>query len=265
MHTSIFADAHSHLDQFEASEIPGVLQRAKEVGVNTVVVAGVTLQSSIDAIALAEQNENIFAGIGIQPSDVTRRIDQGLYDQLKTVAQSSNKVVCISEVGLDFSPGMPDIDLQTQAFRAQIALARELGLPVIFHSRERPGHQEDHFETLRVLDEEKVQEVGGTFHYFMWDAAIAEKCFEMNLLVSLSKTLLRLPHLQQVVKDLPLDKLVLETDSYPQTFKKNRTRWTEPRDIPSVAAKIAELKQLTLEHVANVTTSNLLTLLHLAR
>ncbi|MEE2700887.1 MAG: TatD family hydrolase [Chloroflexota bacterium] len=265
MNTSIFADAHSHLDQFEASEIPGILRRAEEVGVNTIVVAGVTVQSSIDAIALAEQNHNIFAGIGIQPSDVTRQIDEGLYRELTTLAQSSRKVVCVSEIGLDFTPGMPDIGLQTQAFRAQIALALDLGLPVIFHSRERPGHQEDHLETLRVLDEEKVKEVGGAFHYFMWDPTIANKCFEMNLLVSLSKTLLRLPHLQQIVKDLPLNKLVLETDSYPQTFKKNRSRWTEPKDIPSIAAKVAELKQLTVEDVANVTTSNLLELLHLSR
>ena len=261
--TITLADAHTHLDQYDPSEISAILQRAGEAGVATILVAGVTEASSARAIELAEHFDGLLAGVGIQPSDVKAPIDDAAYLRLKTLAQSSSKVVCVSEVGLDFAEGMPDIELQRQALRQQVRLARELGLPVVFHSRERRGRLTDHYETLQVLREEKVEEIGGAFHYFMWDEEVAEACFALGLMVSLSKTLLRLPSLQEVVRDLPLDKIVLETDSYPQTFKKNRARWTEPKDVRLVADKVAELKGLTLEEVAEATSSNLLKMLRI--
>ncbi|MBI2172318.1 MAG: TatD family hydrolase [Chloroflexi bacterium] len=255
------ADAHTHLEQFAAQEIPGILQRAQQVGVACIIVAGVTEESSQRVIALAEEHQGVYAGVGIQPSDVKGPLDARACQRLKALAHSNPKVVCISEVGLDFAPGMPSLEWQRQALRQQVRLARELGLPVIFHSRERPGHIADHYETLKVLAEEKVEEVGGAFHYFQWSQEIAQACFDLGLYVSIAKPLLRLPALQAVVKDLPLERLVLETDSYPQPFKRNRLRWTEPKDVLAVAEKIAELKGILLEAVARATTGNLLRLL----
>lgn len=257
----ILADAHTHLEQFTPQEIPAILQRAQQAGVACIIVAGVTEESSQRAINLAEEYEGVYAGVGIQPSDVKGPLDAAACLRLKALARTSPRVVCISEVGMDFAPGMPSLEWQQQALRQQVRLARELGLPVIFHSRERSGRLDDHYQVLKVLAEEKVEEVGGAFHYFQWSQEIAQTCFDLGLYVSIAKPLLHLPPLQAVVKNLPLERLVLETDSYPQPFKRNRPRWTEPKDVRAVAEKIAELKGVPLETVAVATTGNLLHLL----
>jgi TatD DNase family protein len=166
-------------------------------------------------------------------------------------------VVAVSEVGLDFGPGSPDPSLQYQAFREQVRLARELGLPIIFHSREAPGRPELHREALRVLRQERGWEVGGAMHYFQADAATARECLDLGFLISLAKPLLRLPHIQEVVKQLPLESIVLETDSYPQPFKSRRENWTEPRDVALVAQKVADLKGIEVAEAAQATSENL--------
>ena len=255
------ADTHTHLDQFDPSEIPGILGGAADAGVDLIVAAGVTEESSRKCIDLANTHESVFAGIGIHPMDIKGPMDSSGYNKFKSMALANTKVVCISEVGLDFSPRMPDLSLQIQVLRKQIRLARELALPVIFHSREHPGRMIDHQKTLAVLREEKIQEVGGAMHYFQWDESVAQVCLDLGLLVSIGKPLLRMPELQETIKSIPLDHIVLETDSYPQYFKRNRSRWTEPKDVREVAMKLAELKGLSLDTVAKTTTENLVNLL----
>ena len=98
-------------------------------------------------------------------------------------------------------------------------------------------------------------------HYFQWDESVAQVCLDLGLLVSIGKPLLRMPELQETIKSIPLDHIVLETDSYPQYFKRNRSRWTEPKDVREIAMKLAELKGLSLDTVAKTTTGNLVNLL----
>ena len=226
-----------------------------------IVAAGVSEESTAKCIDLAGQYTEVYAGVGFHPDQVQCEMDEEAYKRMRSLALSSPKVVCISEVGLDFLEGMPDIDTQQQVFRQAIRLARELGLPVIFHSRELPGRPNDHLETLRVLSEERVWEVGGAMHYFQSGEEVAKRCLDMGLTLSVGKPLLRLPELQEVIKNVPMGNLVLETDSYPQPFKRNRARWTEPKDVRMVAEKVAELKGVSVSEVAEVTTSNLLGLL----
>ncbi len=257
----LLADAHTHLDQFPDSELPGVLERARQAGVGVIIVAGVHEESSRRAVALAEASEGVYAGVGIHPEEVKSPMNDDGYRRMKALAQSSPKVVCISEVGLDFAQGMPPIAAQEQVLRREVRLARELGLPVIFHSRESPGRLEDHRAILRLLREERVGEVGGAWHYFQWSADLAQECFDMGLCVSIAKPFLRLPELQGVVRDLPLERMVLETDTYPQTFKRNRARWNEPKDVREIAEAIAQVKGVSLEAVT-ATTGNLLRMLN---
>ncbi|MFH1560512.1 MAG: TatD family hydrolase [Chloroflexota bacterium] len=261
MRAIILADSHTHLDQFSPEEIPRILESAKEVGVAMMIAAGVSEESSARCIDLAEQYPEVYAGVGFHPDQIKCEMDDDAYKRMRSLALSSSKVVCISEVGLDFLEGMPDIDTQQQVFRQAIRLAKELDLPVIFHSRELPGRPSDHFETLRVLSEERVWEVGGVMHYFQSGEEVAKRCLDMRLTLSVGKPLLRLLDLQEVIKSVPLESLVLETDSYPQPFKRNRARWTEPKDVRLVAEKVAELKGVSVSEVAEVTTSNLLGLL----
>jgi TatD DNase family protein len=255
---SALVDCHTHLDQYPPGELDEVLARAQEAGVHAIVVAGTTVASSARCLALAEGHAALFAGVGIHPMEVQGPFDEEAYARLRDMARSSPRVVAVSEVGLDFSPGTPDMALQYPAFRQQVRLARELGLPIIFHSREIPGDPEAHREALRVLREERGWEVGGIMHYFQATWEIAQEALDLGFLISLGKPLLRLSHLQEVAVRLPLEGVVLETDAAPQPFKAKRSNWTEPKDTRLVAERLALLRGVSLEAVARTTTANLL-------
>ena len=193
----------------------------------------------------------IFAGVGVHPMDITGPLSDSDISRLRELASQSG-VVCISEIGLDWMDGRPDRTVQEQAFRAQLRLAVELSLPVIFHNRDAG------LEPLRIIEEEINGAVPAVAHYFQGPRDYALACLDQGVYLSLAKPLLRLPELQEIIaRDAPLDRIVLETDSYPQPFKKNRDKWTEPRDLPLVASKIAELKKIPPEKVAATTTATL--------
>ena len=253
----ILGDSHTHLDEYLTAEIPEIVERAEGVHVGLMVCAGTSIASSSACIELSRGYDMLFAGVGIHPMQVEGPVDEGVYRTLRDLSVNNPKVVCISEIGLDYLPQSPDRGLQCQAFREQIRLARELRLPIIFHSRE------SHPEVLRTLREEKGYEAGGVMHYFQADEATAREAMDCGFFISLARPLLRLPELQEVAKTLPLASIVLETDAAPQPFKKYRRNWTEPRHVLDVAEKLAELKGITLEEVAQVTTGNLTRLLKL--
>ncbi len=255
----LLGDCHTHLDHYAPSEMPEILDRAREAGVAFAVCAGTTSQSTQDCINLAEQFEPLYAGVGIHPMEAHEQVTGEVYAELERMAKSSSKVVCISEVGLDFLPTSPDHDTQYQVFREHIRLARSLKLPIIFHSRE------SHAEVFRVLREENAGEVGGAMHYFQADEATAREAIDCGFYISLARPLTRLPELQEVAKVIPLENIVLETDAAPQPFKKYRTNWTEPRHVQSVAETLAEIKGIPVEEVARVTTGNLARLLRIER
>ena len=233
------------------------MQRATEAGVGIIICAGTTLDSTRACIQMSQRYDAIYAGVGIHPMGARQEIDDRSYGELEAMAKNSPKVVCVSEIGLDFLPTSPDHDIQFQVFRQQIRLARDLRLPIIFHSRE------SHAEVFRVLREEGAEDVGGTMHYFQADEATAREAIACGFFISLARPLLRLPELQEVAKVIPLQHIVLETDAAPQPFKKYRENWTEPRHVLTVAQKLAELKGITLEEIAEVTTRNLIRLLRL--
>tara|TARA_Y100001001_G_scaffold150660_1_gene161550 strand:- start:296 stop:1084 length:789 start_codon:yes stop_codon:yes gene_type:complete len=255
----LLGDCHTHLDQYPLAEMPEILDRARESGVAFAVCAGTTLQSTQNCIDLAEMHEPLYAGVGIHPMEANDPVDEKVYAELERMAKSSSKVVCISEVGLDYLPASPDHDTQDQVFRQHIRLARSLKLPVIFHSRE------SHPAVFKVLREENADEVGGAMHYFQGDEATAREAIDCGFYISLARPLIRLPELQEVAKIIPLENIVLETDAAPQPFKKYRTNWTEPRHVQSVAQTLAEIKRIPVEEVARATTGNLARMLRLER
>ena len=254
----LFGDAHTHLDQYGPEEIPGILDRAAEAGIGFIVLAGTTLESTRNCIRLTEEHAPFYAGVGIHPMEAHNPVDDATCADLEALARNNPKVVCISEVGLDYMPTSPDHEVQDQVFRAQIRLAKSLKLPIIFHSRE------SHDDVFRVLREEDAGAVGGVMHYFQGDEATARAAIDGGFFISLARPLTRLPELQETAKAIPLENMVLETDAYPQPFKKYRHNWTEPRHVREVAQFLADLKGITLEEVAEVTTRNLSGLLRLA-
>ena len=246
----MLVDTHAHLDSFSDEEVSQILERATDVGVGFVISAGTTLASSRRSVELSEKFARLFSGVGVHPMDLQGPVDQALYEHLRELATSTEKVVVISEIGLDFMEGAPDRGTQYQAFREQIRLARELRLPIVFHSRE------SHDEVLRILREERAYEVGGVMHYFQGDEATARRAIDLGFYISLARPLLRLPELQDVAARLPLDYIVLETDAAPQPFKAKRESWTEPRHLRAIVGKLAELQRKPVQEVEDAVLRN---------
>ena len=248
-------DCHVHLDAYADDEISEVLERGRSVGVAFVISTGTTVPSSERTIALSEKFPDFFCGVGIHPMDIREPFDESTYEHLRRLAISGEKVLVISEIGLDFMEGAPDRAIQYTAFREQIRLARELGYPIVFHSRE------SHDEAFRLLREERAYEVGGVMHYFQGDLDTAKHAMDLGFYISLARPLLRYTYLQEVAAALPLDKIVIETDAAPQPFKAKRENWTEPRHTRVIAERLAELQDRSVEEIEAVTSRNIRSLL----
>ncbi|MBI2868133.1 MAG: TatD family hydrolase [Chloroflexi bacterium] len=254
----MLADCHTHLDQFPSDEVSAMLQRAQNAGVDLIITVGTTVASSAVAVALAEARPILYAGVGVHPRDIKRPLGAEDFAELRRLALSSAKALVISETGLDYLPTSPDHRVQQEAFRGHIRLARDLGKPLVVHSREANS------DVLRLLREERAHEAGIVMHYFQGDADYARDCLDLGCYLSLAKPLLRLPGLQEVVRSVaPLERIVLETDSYPQPWKKHTERRTEPSHVRMVAEKLAELKGMTVNEVERATTANLTRVLRL--
>ena len=250
----MFVDTHCHIDQHDPNELPDIVARARDAGVGAVFVAGTTVAASRRCVAIAHEFSELYAGVGVHPADLPGELSEADLDALSSLADD-DRVVVLSETGLDRAEGAPDLAMQERAFRAQIALALHHELPLVFHNR---GATE---EVMRALAEEHAGDVGGAAHYFQGDLCAAERFIGLGFNISLGKPLLRLPELQEVARRLPMDRIVLETDSYPQPFKRKRDRWTEPRDVALVAAKLAELRGIAVAEVEAQTTENVLRML----
>ncbi len=249
----MFIDCHVHLDPFTDAEVGEILDRARQVGVGAVISAGTTIPSSLRSLDLSAKHPAFFSGVGIHPMYIREAFTDETYAALRDAALSTEKALVVSEIGLDFLDvdDAPDRAIQYTAFREQIRLARELRLPIVFHSREA------HEETFRVLREERAYEVGGVMHYFQGDFKTARKVMDLGFYISLARPLLRLPQLQETAVKTPLESIVLETDATPQPFKSKRENWTEPRHVATVAGALAELKGIEVEQVERVTTANM--------
>jgi len=250
----VLVDIHSHIDQHDPEELPGIVERARAAGVGAIFAAGTTVASSRRCVEIAHEFPEVYAGVGVHPTDLRHELSEADLAALSGMADDA-RVVAASETGLDRSKGAPELAMQERAFRAQIGLARRHGLPVVFHNRGTTD------EVLRVLAEEHAGDAGGAAHYFQDDYYVAERFMDLGFYISFGKPLLRLPELQEVARRLPMDRIVLETDSYPQPFKRRRERWTEPKDVAVVASKLAEVRGITAAEVEAHTTENVLRML----
>ena len=244
-------DSHTHINQYSKAEIPDILTRAIDANVSLIIAAGTTIATSQECIELSQKHPIIKAGVGIHPTEVDGFLDDDALAVLGKLVEENVNVVCISETGMDYLPGSPDKQHQEQAFREQIRIGIKNQKPIIFHSRE--AHQ----DAFRILREEQIDLVGGIMHYFQGNLTTALKAIDLGCYISVARPLLRLPELEATIKNVPMKNIVLETDCYPQPFKKHRSSWTEPRHLFEIANKLAEIKGISVEEVASTTTNNL--------
>ena len=243
-------DSHAHLNHPKfARDREQVVERARAAGVDSMVVVGYDLESSETAIKLSEADPCLWAAVGLHPHDA-RLPDDAMLARLRELARHP-RVVAIGEIGLDFYRDLSPREQQRDAFRRLIALSQELRLPLIVHDREA------HDEVLEILRSEGASEV--VLHCFSADAAIAEQAVALGYYLGIAGPVsyenARKP--VEVVAQAPLGRLLLETDCpYLPPLPHRRSERNEPAWLVDIAQRVAEIRGLPVDTVAQVTTAN---------
>jgi TatD DNase family protein len=242
-------DSHAHLEmkEFDADR-QQVMERARLAGVDYIVTVGTNLALSRKALSLACQYKNIYATVGVHPHDASRISDK-TFNELRELA-CDPKVVAYGEIGLDFFRNISPREEQVEIFGKQLELASELNLPVIIHDRDAHG------ETLRMVHASSVRR--GVFHCFSGDYNMAKKCMDMGFYISIPGvvTFAKAKILQDVVRQLPLDSLLVETDCPYLAPVPHRGQRNEPSFIIDTVKKVAEIKGLPWEEVSRTAACN---------
>lgn len=245
-------DTHAHIDGKEFNEdFSGMLARAAAAGVSRIVAVGGDIESSRRTVELARNYENIYCAVGVHPHDAVRVSDK-CFDVIGQLASEADRCVAIGEIGLDFYRDRSPRDIQERVFRRFLILASELDLPVIIHDRDA------HDRILKILREERSRGIRGVLHCFSGDLEMARECIDLGLFVSFPGTV-TYPSSQQlrdVARGVATDFILLETDCPYLSPAPHRGKRNEPAYLRLVAEKVAEIKGLSLEDIARITTRN---------
>lgn len=249
-------DSHCHLDMLDLTpdgdDLNKVIERAKANGVNYFLNVCVSLRDFPAVLKIAKAYPFISASVGLHPNDQEEEVDAAL---LIGLAQDE-KVIAIGETGLDYFRSTGDLEWQKQRFRAHIAAAKAVQKPLIVHTRDAKD------DTIRLMQEEQANEAGGVMHCFTEDWDIAKKALDMNFYISLSGivTFKSARTVQEVAARVPLDRLLIETDSPYLAPDPYRGKPNEPAYVRHTAEYIANLRGLSLDELAEQTTQNFFTL-----
>lgn len=244
-------DTHVHLNAEQYKEdLVEVIERAQSEGVANMVVVGFDRPTIEKAIALVEKYDFLYAAVGWHPVDAIDMTEADL-EWIEELA-AHPKVVALGEMGLDYYWDKSPKEIQKEVFRKQIALAKRVKLPIIIHNREATQ------DIVNILKEEGAKEVGGVMHCFSGSEEIAKECIEMNFYISFGGpvTFKNAKKVKEVAAEIPLDRLLIETDCPYLTPHPFRGKRNEPAHVKLVAEEIALLKNLPFEEIASVTTKN---------
>lgn len=244
-------DSHAHLDMkaFDADR-DLVIERALSIGVKQIITIGIDIRSSLKGIGLTNEYHSVFATAGIHPHNADEAEHRDL-SQLALLAKQK-KAVAIGEIGLDFYRNLSSRKKQREVFRHQLDIALSHDLPVVIHDREA------HEEVLEILSSFSTNGPKGVIHCFSGDHSLAKMILEMGYYVSIpgTVTLKSAAQTQEVAARIPLDRMLLETDAPFLTPLPRRGQRNEPSFVLYTAQKVAELRGIPLEEVAQQTSTN---------
>ncbi len=246
-----FIDTHVHLDIPPlAGDQSGAIRRAEKVGVRQVITVGTDLASSKKNLELARQFPQVYAAVGIHPHDAKGASDE-VYSELLRLAGIPN-VVAWGEIGLDFVKEYSPRDIQLRVFRQQVRLAAGIALPIIVHDRGA------HVETVEILREEAAGVLRGVMHCFSGDVKLARQVLDLGFFISVTGivTFPKAKLVKEVVNYVPLERLLIETDSPFLSPVPYRGKPNEPARVVHVAEEIAKIKEVSLQEVARCTSAN---------
>ena len=246
----MMVDSHCHINFPElAANLDEVLAHMKANGVTHALCVSVNLPELPGVLAVAEHYPNIFASVGVRP-DYPDPPEPSV-DELAELAKHP-KVVAIGETGLDYYRLEGDLEWQRQRFRTHIRASRKTGKPLIIHTREASA------DTLRIMEEEGASEIGGVMHCFTESWEVASRAMEMNFFISFSGivTFKSAAALREVALKVPLDRMLIETDSPYLAPVPHRGKTNEPAYVRHVAEEIARLHNKSPEEIGEITSQN---------
>lgn len=244
-------DSHTHLNAEQFNEdIPETIQRAKELGISEMAVVGFDTPTIEKSLTLSKKYPFIYSIIGWHPTEAgsySKEIEEDLQQKL-----TLPKVVALGEIGLDYHWMEDPKEVQDKVFRRQIAIAKEMNLPISIHMREAIE------DTYQILKEEDVRDIGGIMHSYSGDAEWAKRFLELGMHLSFSGvvTFKKATDVQEAAQIVPLDKLLVETDAPYLAPVPYRGKRNEPGYTRYVVEKIAELRGVPFEELANQTRDN---------
>lgn len=254
----MITDSHCHLDKINLAlfdgDIDNMLNQAREVGVNRFLCVCVDMEHFEDVHRIARDNDDVYCSVGVHPT--ARGVMEPDVEALVRFSVNDH-VIATGETGLDyFRCDEEDMTWQHDRFRTHIRAAKESGKPLIIHTREA---RED---TIRLLKEEQAETVGGVMHCFVEDWETATKALDLGFYISFSGivTFNNAKELQSVAKKVPADRILIETDSPWLAPIPMRGKENQPAYVKHVAAKMAELRGVSIEEITNTTTDNFNTL-----
>jgi len=242
-------DTHCHLDDPKFnSDRDEVIKRAADAGIGYIINVGSDLDNSKNAIAIAQKYPNVYATVGLHPHDASS-LDDKSFSEFKKLSKSP-KVVAIGEIGLDYYRNLSPKGIQEKVFRKFLELAKETNLPVVIHAREAD------IDAMKILKEYKP--LKGVLHCFSGSQEMLKEVLSLGFYISYTcaVTFKNAQNLRELVKNTPIERMMLETDApymAPQEFRGKRC---EPAYVAILAKEIAKIKGLSVEDIARITTLN---------
>ena len=249
-----FFDNHAHLDDKKFNEDRDeLIKKIYDEGIAKVISAGYSLESSIDAVNLAKKYDFIYATCGISPNDIPQTEEElwKMLDEIRKLVKENNKIVAIGEIGLDYYWNKENKELQKKAFIKQIELANELELPIVIHTREAS------IDTIEILKQNPVNKKG-VFHCCPLNQELVRQGLDLDFYISLAGpvTFKNSKNADEVIKLIPNDKILIETDSPYLAPEPVRGTRNTPINVNHTAQKIATVKGISLEEIAKITYEN---------
>ena len=249
-------DSHSHYNDEKFNEDrEKIIKETYEAGVTKFVCAGYNINSSLCSLEMSKKYEFIYSICGISPNDIPQS-EQQLWKDIAEISKivkdnKSKKLVAIGEIGLDYYWNKDNKELQKQAFIKQIELANELELPIVIHSRDAS------VDTLDIIRNNKVEK-SGIFHCCQLNQELVRQALELGYYISFAGpiTFKNSKNAPEIIKMVPMDRILIETDSPYLSPEPNRGKRNDCRNVKYVAQKIADVKEITVEEVAQKTYGN---------
>ena len=251
----MFVDSHLHLDSFE--NIDEVINNAKERNVKYLIVSCCSMDEIENGLKFINKYDNVFFSIGLHPSEANKYSKQDLEKITQIIKQYRNKIIAVGEIGLDYYYGKDNVEKQRQLFDLQLQLAEHLNLPVVIHTRDATA------DTIDIL---KSHSIKGVIHCFNGSIETANIYIKMGFKLGLGGVLtFKNTKLPCVTKKIDLSNIILETDSPYLAPVPLRGSINEPKNIPIIAEKLAQIKEISISEVASITTNNVINLFDLKK